>query len=105
MQKRVDSYAGLLPFCNVYSNIVISPYSCTVWSANAVLQAMFPSKGKILAIAVSWFTQFVLIYNFIRLRFHSPPITAMSETLPTHHGEPLSCVELPVMSHILVPRD
>ena len=66
---------------------------------------MFPSKGKILAIAVSWFTQFVLIYNFIRLRVYSPPITAVSEKLLIHHGEPLSFVELPVMSHILVPRD
>jgi hypothetical protein len=66
---------------------------------------MFPSKGKILAIAVSWFTQFVLIYNFIRLRVHSPPITVVLEKLPTHHGEPLSCAELPVMPHILVSRD
>ena len=46
-----------------------------------------------------------LIYNFIRLRVHSPPITAVSEKLPMHHGEPLSCVELPVMSHFLLPHD
>jgi xanthosine utilization system XapX-like protein len=70
-----------------------------------VLEAMFPSKGKILAIAVSWFTQFILIYNFIRLRVHSPPITAVSGKLPIHYGESLSCVELPVMSLILVPHD
>ena len=66
---------------------------------------MFPSKGKILAIAVSWFTQFELIYNLIRLRVHSPPITAVSEKLPIRHGEPLSCMEIPVVPHIIVPRD
>jgi hypothetical protein len=58
-----------------------------------------------LAVAVSWFSHFVLLYNLIRLQVRSPTITALSEKLPTRHGEPRSCVALTAMSHILVPRD
>ena len=86
----------------VWLNTVIALRVGQLKSAITVLEAMFQIQ-KILAFAVSRFTHFVLIY-FIRLRVYSPPITAVSKMLPIHHGEPLSCVELPVMSYILVPR-